>query len=230
MPVNDTISSSSAAVQPAPDQSLGFDADSVVNQSVAQAFASQGYRFCVRYLSLGPDTAPGDLTAAEAQAILAGGLALMPVQHVLEPGWTPTAQLGTEHGANAAAQALAIGVPAQVNVWLDLEGVSAAATAQDVINYCTSWYQEVSLKDYLPGLYVGASCGLDGQQLYDLPFQHYWHSESTVPALPGRGYQMLQRAQSGTVNGLSIDVDTTMVDQLGGVPQWWAAGVPNHAI
>lgn len=215
------VTSGAPSVQPAPDNSLGFDADSIISQSTAQAFASQGYRFCVRYLSLQASTAPGDLTAGEAQAILAGGLALMPVQHVLEPGWTPSAQLGEEHGANAAAQALAIGVPPQVNVWLDLEGVSAAATAQDVIAYCTSWFQELSLKDYLPGLYVGASCGLDGQQLYDLPFQHYWHSESTVPAIPGRGYQMLQRAQSGTVNGLSIDVDTTMEDQLGGVPQWW---------
>ena len=47
------------------------------------------------------------------------------------------------------------------------------------------------------------------------------HSESTVPAIPGRGYQMMQKPQSDTVNGLSIDVDTTMVDELGGVPQWW---------
>ena len=221
MPVNQSITSASGTVQPAPDQSLGFDADCRVSQDTAQAFASQGYRFCARYLSLQASTAPGDLTASEAQGILAGGLALMPVQHVLEPGWSPTAQLGQEHGANAANQALAIGVPAQVNLWLDLEGVSATATAQDVIDYCTSWFQEVSLKDYLPGLYVGANCGLDAQQLYDLPFQHYWHSESTVPAIPGRGYQMMQKPQSGTVNGLSIDVDTTMVDELGGVPQWW---------
>ena len=42
------------------------------------------------------------------------------------------------------------------------------------------------------------------------------HSESTVPVIPGRGYQMMQKPQSGTVNGLSIDVDTTMVDELGG--------------
>ena len=221
MPVNPSLTTSPGTVQPAPDQSLGFDADSPISQGTAQAFAGQGYRFCVRYLSLQASTAPGDLTAAEAQGILEGGLALMPVQHVLEPGWTPTAQLGEEHGANAAAQALAIGVPPQVNVWLDLEGVNAGATPQDVIAYCTSWFQEVSVKDYLPGLYVGANCGLDGQQLYDLPFQHYWHSESTVPAIPGRGYQMMQKQQSGTVNGLSIDVDTTMVDQLGGVPQWW---------
>ena len=221
MPVNPSLTTSPGTVQPAPGNSLGFDADSIISQSTAQAFASQGYRFCVRYLSLQASTAPGDLTAGEAQGILAGGLALMPVQHVLEPGWSPTAQLGEEHGANAAAQALAIGVPPQVNVWLDLEGVNAGAAPQDVIAYCTSWFQEVSVKGYLPGLYVGANCGLDGQQLYDLPFQHYWHSESTVPAIPGRGYQMMQKPQSGTVNGLSIDVDTTMVDELGGVPQWW---------
>ena len=54
----------------------------------------------------------------------------------------------------------------------------------------------------------------------------YMHSESTVPAIPGRGYQMMQKPQSGTVNGLSIDVDTTMVDELGGVPQWWVKAGP----
>lgn len=220
MSVNATATSA-PSVQPAPANSLGFDADSVISRSTAQAFASQGYRFCVRYLSLQASTAPGDRTAAEAQDILAGGLALMPVQHVLEPGWTPTAPLGAEHGAHAASQALAIGVPAQVNLWLDLEGVSAQASAQDTISYCISWFQAVAASGYLPGLYVGANCGLDGQQLYDLPFQHYWHSESEVPDIPGRGYQMLQRAQASAVNGLSIDVDTTMVDQLGGVPQWW---------
>lgn len=226
MPVNQSLATSFGTVQPAPDQSLGFDADCPVSQSTAQAFASQGYRFCARYLSLQASTAPGDLTASEAQGILAGGLALMPVQHVLEPGWTPSVQLGQEHGANAASQALAIGVPARVNLWLDLEGVSATARAQDVIAYCTSWFNAVAADHYLPGLYVGANCGLDGQQLYDLPFQHYWHSESAVPAIPGRGYQMMQKPQPGTVNGLSIDVDTTMVDEVGGVPQWWVKAGP----
>lgn len=221
MPVNQSVTSSVGIVQPAPDQSRGFDADSIISLATAQAFASQGYSFCARYLSLQAQTAPGDLTASEAQAILDGGLALMPVQHVLDPGWQPTAQLGEQHGANAAAQALAIGVPAQVNLWLDLEGVNTSASAQDVIAYCSNWFSAVATDNYLPGLYVGASCGLDGQQLYDLPFQHYWQSLSNVPAIPGRGYQMVQTGHSGLVNGLSIDVDTVMVDQLGGVPQWW---------
>ncbi len=222
MPVNQTTSSSPGTVQPAPDNSLGFDADSVVSLSTAQAFASQGYRFCLRYVSLQAQTASGDLTPGEAQDILNGGLALMPVQHVPDSGWQPTAQLGSEYGANAAAQAQAIGVPPGVNLWLDLEGVSAGATAQDVIGYCSNWFNAVASVNYLPGLYVGANCGLSGRQLYDLPFQHYWESESEVPAIPDRGYQMVQTPQAGTVNGLSIDVDTTMVDQLGGVPQWWS--------
>ncbi|UXE61305.1 MAG: DUF1906 domain-containing protein [Woronichinia naegeliana WA131] len=69
-------------VQGAPNKSLGFDADSVISQATAQQFASQGYKFCIRYLSLSEGEARGDLTYQEALGILQGGLALMPVQHV----------------------------------------------------------------------------------------------------------------------------------------------------
>jgi hypothetical protein len=192
-----------------------------MTQSEAQEFASQGYRFCLRYLSLATETAKGDLTASEAQDILNGGLALMPVQHVMDRGWMPTRQLGSEHGTNAAVQARMIGVPPQTNIWMDLEGVAATASAQDVIDYCTGWYNALVVQQYLPGIYVGADCGLTSQQLDDLPFQHYWKSLSKVPPIPNRGYQMVQSRQSGIVNGLSIDLDTAMVDQCGGVPQWW---------
>ena len=44
---------------------------------------------------------------------------------------------------------------------------------------------------------------------------------AALQLLAVHAYQIRQNPQSGTVNGLSIDVDTTMVDQLGGVPQWW---------
>ena len=84
-------------VQSAPNKSLGFDADTVITQATAQEFASQGYKFCIRYLSLGDGEAPGDLTYEEALGILQGGLALMPVQHVSSPGWSPSAELGTTY-------------------------------------------------------------------------------------------------------------------------------------
>lgn len=139
-------------IQPAPSGTLGFDTDTVVTSTVALQFVQQGYRFCVRYLSLGSGEASGDLTPEEASSILSAGLALMPVQHVMSAGWKPSGNLGGQNGANAATNALAVGFPAGVNVWCDLEGVSSSATAQQVIDYCSSWFTAVSAGGYVPGL------------------------------------------------------------------------------
>jgi len=207
-------------VQIAPDGSLGFDADSVVTLAVAQQFAAQGYTFCLRYLSLSHGQQHGDLSTSEASNILAAGLALMPVQHVARSPWFPTAALGQTNGANAASNAAAIGFPVGVNVWCDLEGVAAGTDPADVIGYCNAWFSAVSNAGYVPGLYVGANAILDGQQLYDLPVEHYWKSESIVPALPVRGYQMVQKMVHGTVNGIGIDSNTINTDSKGGRPIW----------
>jgi hypothetical protein len=178
-----------------------------------------GYRFCLRYLSLTTETS-GDLGAQEASDILNAGLALMPVQHVLDPGWNPTQALGQEFGQNAAANAQQVGFPAGVNLWCDLEGAAPATDAQDVIDYCRAWYQAVNSAGYVPGLYVGAEAVLSGQQLYDLPFQHYWRSASIVPSIPTRGYQILQLLTSIPVGEMQIDLDFTQNDSEGGQPLW----------
>jgi hypothetical protein len=207
-------------IQGAPNKSLGFDADTVISLDTARAFASQGYKFCIRYLSLGAGQAPGDLTYQEAMNILQGGLALMPVQHVEEPGWSPTAALGNTHGQNAANNAASIGFPPGVNVWLDLEGINAGASAQAVTDYCSAWSGAVSGAGFVPGLYVGANAILNSQQLYDLPFEHYWKSESDVPSVATRSYQMVQSFVGQPVNGIGIDQNITYIDDEGGVPQW----------
>ena len=209
-------------VQGAPSGALGFDADTVITSTTAQQFFSEGYRFCVRYVSLGSEESSGDLSTDEATNILNSGLALMPVQHVMSEGWLPTGSLGQEYGTNAANHALAVGFPASVNLWCDLEGIGSA-TAQDVIDYCTSWFTAVSAAGYVPGLYVGANAILSGQQLYDLPYQHYWQSCSEVPAIPVRGYQMVQTLVQEPVNGIGIDKDVTQTDSQGGQAQWLVA-------
>jgi hypothetical protein len=213
----------SGVIQPAPSGTLGFDSDTVITSSVAGQFMQQGYRFCLRYLSITAGESSGDLSATEAGNILSAGLALMPVQHVRSAGWNPTGSLGQEDGTNAANNAVAVGFPAGVNVWCDLEGVSSASSAQDVIDYCTSWFTTVSGPGFVPGLYVGANAVLSGQQLYDLPFQHYWQSCSEVPALPVRGYQMVQTLVQEPVNGIGIDKDITQTDNEGGQALWLAA-------
>lgn len=199
----------------------GFDTDTALDEAAAAALAAAGYTFCLRYVSLGPALEPGDLDAGEAGRIRAAGLALMPVQHGPAPGWWPSASSGASHGANAASHALAAGVPPGVNLWLDLEAVAAGAATSDIVGYCSAWYNAVVNGGYAPGLYVGANCGLDGQQLWQLPFEHYWKSMSKVPDIAQRGYQMVQAATT-TVAGIAIDPDSAGTDALGGQPSWWA--------
>ena len=211
-------------VMEAADGARGFDTDEPVSAAVAAKFAADGYAFCARYLSRGARQAAPDLTAAEAAVILAAGLALVPVQHVAPEGWTPTAALGTEYGSVAAEHAGAIGFPVGVNVWCDLEGVAAGVPAGVVIAYCEAWFAAVEKAGFVPGLYVGANCVLDGQQLYALPFAHFWESESRVPAVAVRGYQMVQSAVAGPVHGVGIDGDVARVDALGGRVIWLGPG------
>jgi hypothetical protein len=206
-------------VQPAANGLTGFDADSIISATVAAEFVGSGYAFCIRYLSRGAGQQSGDLSYTEALDILNAGLALTAVQHVAASGWAPQASLGTEYGTHAAANAASIGLPPDMNIWCDLEGIQSQAAVADVIDYCNAWYDAVNAAGYVPGIYVGASCILDGQQLYDLKFQHYWKSLSNVPTIPNRGYQMVQHA-SQTVHGIGIDPDTTQTDMLGGTVLW----------
>ena len=212
------------SVQAAPNGALGFDADTPISASVAAQFQTQGYAFCVRYLSRSQGQAPGDLSTHEANAILGAGLGLMAVQHVRAPGWSPTQAMGQQDGTNAAYNAGEIGFPAGVNLWCDLEGVAAGAAASDVIAFCNAWYDAVAAAGYVPGLYVGANCILDGQQIYDLKFQHYWKSLSRVPVLPARGYQLIQTLVPEPVNGIGIDQDVAQTDTAGGQALWLIAG------
>ena len=197
----------------------GFDCDTTLPAEVARQFFTQGYKFCLRYLSRG-QVSSQDLTEQEAADILNSGLALMPVQHARKQGWSPNQVLGQQDGQEAVANAETVGFPERVSLWCDLEGVKSSIQSQNVIDYCEAWYKAVSAAGYIPGLYVGAGALLTGQQLYDLPFQHYWRSQSQVPDIPHRGYQVIQLDPSIQVNGVWIDLDVALNDIQGGTAQW----------
>lgn len=211
--------------QAAPAGVKGFDANTTITASQADSFWNAGYRFALRYVGR-TQMKSTDLTASEASMLLSKGFALMAVQHVQNPGWMPTGDLGTEYGTNAAAFAKQIGFPGGVNLWLDLEGVSTSAAASDVIAYCNNWYARVAGAGYVPGVYIGWEPGLSGSQLYSkLKFQHYWaaYNVDGVSKPSPRGYQLVQSSGSGTVGSLDTslyDVDTTHVDNLGGQVLW----------
>jgi hypothetical protein len=197
----------------------GFDCDTTLSASLARAFYTQGYKFCFRYLSRETQSAQ-DLTEPEATDILNSGLAVMPVQHVRSQGWSPSLTLGQQDGQNAAQNSQFVGFPAGVSVWCDLEGVNRAAQAHDVIDYCEAWYEAVRAAGYVPGLYVGACALLKGKQLYNLSFQHYWRSQSRLPEIPNRGYQLIQLTPSIEINGVDVDIDIAQDDKKGGQAQW----------
>jgi len=209
----------SGVVQGAIPSVPGFDSDTVITSPLAQRFYANGYKFCLRYLALDQES-PEDLSTEEATDILNSGLALMPVQHVREPGWFPSQSLGSEDGQNAAVNAQNVGFPVGVNIWCDLEGVNSTADVAAVLDYCRAWYDAVDVAGYTPGLYVGYDTLLTGRQLYDLPFQHYWRSQSSVPYIPTRGYQLLHLFPSITANGIAIDLDVAQNDNEGGQAKW----------
>lgn len=212
----------SQIVEPAAAGAKGIDANTPITKAKAAALKQAGFAFAVRYLSRKATPPAGDLSKVEVSAILDAGLALMAVQHVAPPGWTPSPALGTDYGANAAAHAKAAGLPSGTAVFLDLEEVGAKATPADIIAYCNNWHGEVQAAGYAPGLYVGANCGLSGDQLYRrLKVKYYWKSGSKVPAIPQRGYSMVQTIlPNDVVAGIAIDRNLVTPDAFGMTPPW----------
>jgi hypothetical protein len=214
---------SHATVQAAPPGLQGFDADEALSSEVAAGLRRRGFTFCLRYVSRSTPSAPDDLSLEETEAILAGGLALMVVQHAPKAGWVPGRELGARYGMAAAANARSAGIKEGVNVWLDLEGVASGIASEDVIGYCNSWFEPVSEMGYRPGVYVGCNSILSGDELYwRLRTKHYWKSGSEVPEIPYRGYQLHQRITSipDVINGIDIDRDVSLTDGLGGTAYW----------
>jgi hypothetical protein len=148
-------------------------------------------------------------------------MAVMAVQHPPMPGWSPTAELGTTYGANAADYAAQAGLPAGVCVWLDLEGILAGTAKIDVVSYCNAWFAEVANAGYTTGVYVGFDAILEADDLFfDLKTKHYWRAGGDVPDISHRGYQLIQNISKDAVTGAEFDRDVTKTDDLGGTVMW----------
>lgn len=198
---------------------LGFDVNQPLSAEQAIAFKGAGYLFVVRYLPRTPALIKGNLSDTEITAIQSAGLCLMAVQHVPNPGWNPSAGLGTQYGEYTAVYAAAIGLLKGMNLWLDLEEVATGTTVQDVIDYCTAWFNAVSDAGYVPGLYCGWNIVLTAQQLYNLPFKHYWKAYNYDNGVATRGFQLIQKPQQ-VLEGVAFDPDILRADNLGMLPLW----------
>jgi hypothetical protein len=210
------------SLRSAPAGIKGFDANVTISASVAKQFLAAGYQFAVRYVGR-TQMASHDLTAQEAGTLLEAGLALMAVQHVEAGEWMPSGELGTEYGRNAGQFTAAIGFPAGVNVWLDLESVSSSAAEADVIAYCDNWYDQVAAAGFTPGIYVGWQPMIPNSDLYrKLKFAHYWGAYNVDAVIPVRGWVMKQTPAHTQVAGIEHDDNFTHVDGAGGQVIWLA--------
>jgi Domain of unknown function (DUF1906) len=93
---------------------IGFDTTVPLNSTTANSYFSQNFRFCIRYVSrndagrqYNAKSGTADLSADETAAIMRSGLALMVVQHVAQPPWSPTSALGNSYGRNGRRWAAA---------------------------------------------------------------------------------------------------------------------------
>lgn len=219
----------SGVVVVAPHNTLGFDCNAPVDDEGARAFYEHGFRFALRYV---PRVTPKshDLSALEIRALHDAGLAVMAVQHVeSERAWVPSKTKGDAYGNVAAATCNALGIPAGVTVWLDLEAVARETTPGTVIAYCNAWYDGVAAEGYVPGVYVGWRCGLTPDQLYNaLKFQRYNAAYNlNLDEYPSvRGVCMKQRVplRSEPPAGIRfpIDIQTVVTDHLGARPTVFA--------
>ena len=206
--------------QQATDGMVGCDVNQPLTGAQAKELYDAGMRFIGRYLPRTAASVKGCLTQPEIQAILSIGLAVLPVQHVMPDGWHPDASLGQMYGEYAATYAEQIGIPAGVNIFLDLEGVSSGSLSSDIIAYANAWYDAVSSKGFVPGVYVGWSNGLTPGQLYsDLKFKNYWCAYNYTDGVVTRGFQIIQRTAK-VLNGISYDPNTVTADNKGSLPMF----------
>ena len=197
----------------------GFDYNAPISGGQAAELKSAGMDFAIRYVPLNAADKAGHITGLELQVLLTANLAVILVQNVDAPPWSPTAALGTSHGAYAASYAKAIGYPTGGPIYCDLESPATTATAEDCIAYVNAWVNEVQAAGFEPGLYCGWGLPLTPKQLFDIPIiKLYWRAYNG-PEVATRGYSIVQHTQK-TIAGLEVDPDTIQVDELGDLPVW----------
>jgi hypothetical protein len=194
------------------------DTDCKVAQNVATTVIVAGYSGIARYLPLPGNSPKGDIDAAELQGILGTGLALLLVQHVRRPGWSPAKCSGETDALTAVEFAKAAGYAPGAHVFLDLEGIEG--TAQDTTTFAEEWAAVVVQTGYRAGCYVGYGVPLDGLQLYNLHhFNSYW-SDAGPRSVATRGFAIKQQEPVITLGGVSFDPDILQLDNLNEAPFW----------
>jgi|SRR5882672_4324428 len=207
------------------NDAIGFDCNTKLTVASARIAAAMGFKFATRYVGISHPN-PGDIDVNETQIILGEIGALWVVQHVLNPGWSPSMQLGQSHGQAAVRNAQLAGYIGGAVLWQDLEGILAGTSGQAVIDYCGAYGTVLLAEGYLHGLYDGFNAILSASQLYhSLPTVRTYWAASPRYTLPVRGFAKVQVVEDFTPRalGFPIDIDMCGEDALGDRPMWMRA-------
>lgn len=118
--------------------------------------------------------------------------------------------------SHTLARLRALGIPAGVTVWQDIEG--KGLDVADVMRRSNACALAVRGEGWDPGAYVGAGCPLTAEQLSGLVVDRYWHSVSRALE-PSRGYCKRQvRPDDVFVGGLKVDRNVIEPDYQGDLP------------
>lgn len=197
--------------------SLPFSTSGTAEQ--ARALKASGIDFFVGYL--------GAMTPARLAAVLAAGLAFMPVT------------LAGEYNDGAddeIAQLRALGIPAGTSVWLDLEGTAAFGAEPVALSAkINAWADKIAAGGWMPCLYVGAPQPFTSKELYSLRCVRYWLGIGRCvdrfgdDAYPACGWCMRQDwhgQKLGMVwrnTGVLVDTNSIQCDHRGRLPAWVVA-------
>jgi GH25 family lysozyme M1 (1,4-beta-N-acetylmuramidase) len=175
--------------QNAPDNVSGLVSRTSISADSARSCVASGYQLCLRSLP-GADGSDG-LGFDETATLLAAGLALTAFAPRPSAGWDPCARDAVADATQAAEAARSAGLSVGTGVWLELADVAAGASSSGVAAYCNTWCDQVARYGFLPGVAVGQSPCLDGNQLHtSLTATRYIRLSSAAPDVATRGYQI----------------------------------------
>ena len=193
-----------------------IDTNTKLTTVVCKDLKNEGIVAVGRYTFYGKPQ-PGDLDAKETDIILSNDLGLFIIQHVRRPTWQPSAELGGEDAVNAIDNIKACGITVpSAPVWCDLEGNMQNGTME----YENAWTAKMLEAENDPGDYIGAGMEVfsPGQLFHDLHTKRYWRSQSEVPNVWSRGYQLIQLFPSFIFCGIDVDITVSQKDYHGDLP------------
>ncbi len=161
----------------------------------------------------------GVISKERVAAVLAAGMGYLPVTLAAE----------YNDGANdEIAQLKALGIPAGVTVFLDLEGLAAFKSDPVALaGKINAWADAILAAGYIPSLYVGVPQPFTSDELWKLRVQRYWRGQgsirdrnNTLAEPTGCGWCMTQMYPSHTLGGVWVDSNMVGQDYKGRVPVW----------